>query len=1021
MASVDRPNFGRLRRFCCAVRFQLAYSSLNSYSFYNTNGVRRMHVAQKLYPKCISHLGLLKHQSSILSGHSARFRVLSAVSGFPQNGEADVPQSSVLRDGAEYVSNERIRDFERLRLYLTSAPTKKLAPELLVSLYDSVRVSSQFKSFSATQLSTLISILGSSSLPPDAPRIRNNYVDGTSNTSAYWSHVLCIADDKKALGFLLNDGDHYWAMWAWLALSRSGEHVKALSNASKHYNQIWQKTKFPDILVPYLETLISTGSSEHLQTAVVDLCNILGVHTNLHGRSLKLIWDIFLSSSTALTPSMKTSILHALWSRSTMSHTTVQRSNYMATHMFNPLTKRHERLPLDIAHLIASLGAPLFPFFLVSVPLSVQRWARRQTAAALSPSCSDEVRWTNFSLFALNQAARKGLGNRIPTLDPNFAGSDLNDWHIVLTLSILENVVNSYMVSAQGSELCSLSGALWERWMSFKADRPIFVSRAVVSSFLRLAARTQDTYILDQCYRYSIDHALWQTNPDHTAADRAQIEALIGFHFAAFIRCHGRRWADILHFLDVQKDLSVSGSHADFVIQRLSSLDIEIAFEFYEFCISHSVPVGVDITTMLATAMAPVRVHVVFPMLERGLNHAQMEKVLLALLDTLRTQRHQYLNPASGRILGRALCKLLQSKAPVVRIKYPLRYSLLRLVASNCATDAIRIVELVDEGAPSFLSARFLHRLLGIFLRHRQYTLAGRLYYIMKSRSIPSQDRFRRKLILGLMRGGANTFAKRFRSSRSTRSTVERMVTRLEFRGAIPCRTSSDRVLSIVRKYPNDIPSIKSAFSALVLSKRPVAAKRLFQDSLPYLDSPTKVWLGNMFLHRILRRFDKRNMQVVKKLLRAKNYLMMNFGFTGDRITFNILLKGMLRWKNVSSSKTRMLFDDCIRMGYPVGSRWRRINNVPFGTQSLSPPINFGMPMLDPHISFQRHVRPLYKMFIKAFYLRKDVEAAKTVVGILKNEEAENLSRQQYRDRSRLEGLRRRRLTKGTTMSDDNL
>ncbi|KAJ3852309.1 hypothetical protein EV368DRAFT_82650 [Lentinula lateritia] len=980
----------------------------------------RMHVAQKLYPKCIYPLGF-KHQSSILSGHSARFRVPSAVSGLPQNGEADVPQLSVLCDGAEYVSNERFRDFERLRLYLTSAPTKKLAPELLVSLYDSVRVSSQFKSFSATQLSTFISILGSSSLPPDAPRIRNNYVDGTSNTSGYWSYVLSVADDKKALGFLLNDGDHYWAMWAWLALSRSGEHVKALSNASKHYNQIWQKTKFPDILVPYLETLISTGNSEHLQTAVIDLCNILGVHTNLHGRSLKLIWDVFLSFSTALTPSMKTAILNALWSRSTMSHTTVQRSNYMATHMFNPLTKRHERLPLDIAHLIASLGAPLFPFFLVSVPLSVQRWARRQTVAALSPSCSDEVRWTNFSLFALNQAARKGLGNHIPTLDPSFAGSDLNDWHIVLTLSILENVVNSYMISAQGSELCSLSGALWERWMSLKADRPIFVSRAVVSSFLRLAARTQDTYILDQCYRYSIDHALWQTNPDDTAANRAQIEALIGFHFAAFIRCHGRRWADILHFLDVQKDLFVSGSHADFVIQRLFSLDIEVAFEFYEFCISHSVPVGSDITTMLAIGLAPVRVHEVFPMLERELNHAQMEKVLLALLDTLRTQRYQYLNPNSGRILGRALCKLLQSKAPVVRIKYPLRYSLLRLVASNCAPDVIRIVELVNERAPSFLNARFLHRLLGIFLRYRQYTLAGRLHHIMKSRSIPSQDRFRRSLILGLMRGGASTFAKRFRNSRSTRSTVERIVTRLEFRGAIPCRTSSDRVLSIVRKYPNDIPSIKSAFSALVLSKRPVAAKRLFQDSLPYLDSPTKVWLGNMFLHRILRRFDKRNLQVVKKLLQAKNYLMINFGFTGDRITFNILLKGMLRWKNVSSSKARMLFDDCIRMGYPVGSRWRRINNVPFGTRSLSPPITFGIPMQDPHISFQRHVRPLYKVFIKAFYLRKDVEAAKTVVGILKNEEAENLSRQQYRDRSRLEGLRRRRLTKGTAMSDDNL
>ncbi|KAJ3996168.1 hypothetical protein F5050DRAFT_1693048 [Lentinula boryana] len=988
----------------------------DSTSASTNNNACRLHVAQKLSEKRI-HPNLLKFKTSLAVGHSAACHGPNAAAASLARGiTKHVPESTAFCVSAEHASNERVNESEKLRHYLASAPAKKLPSETLITLYESVRIGTQLKTLSAVHLSTLISILGASSLPPDAPRVRRNHVHGVSHTS-YWSQVLCIAEDKKALGFLLNEGDHYWAMWAWIARYRFDKDAQvclasSLSLASIHYRQIWRKTRYPDILIPYFEALLSTGDLEHFNTAVADLCSILGVHSNLHGRSLKLLWDLFLSVPIALTTPMEKDLLEALWKRTTMSHTVVQRSHYMATHMFDPLTKRHQRLPLAIPHLVASLGAPLFPFFRIPVPLSVQQWARRQLSAALSPSCANDLRWTNFSLFALSQVIHNGSNSRTSILDPNSVGFHFNDWHAVLTLSILENVTNSHMSIFQESEVRSILGALWERWLRIETERPIYVSRAVISSFLRLAARTQDNDILDQCYRYAMNHALWDSNLNHTAADRAQIDALVGHYLEAFVLCHGKRWTDILDFFDAQKGLSISGSHADFVIRKFLSLDVGITYEFYEFCASHNVPVGADITTMLAINLAPTRLHDVFSMLECGLDHLQLERVLIALLDTLRTQRYQYLTLTSGRILGRVLRNFLQSRAPSTRMKYALRYAISRLVVSNCAADAIRIVELLNERVPSFLNSRFLQRLLGIFLRYRQFRFAARLYHVLKSKSVTSQNRFRRMLIRGLIKGGASALVRRYRSSGSTSSTLERIFSRLDYRGPVPYRRTSDRALSIIRKNPSDIPSIKYAFAALVLSKRPVAAKRLFQSSLPYLDPPTKNWFGNMFLHRILRRFDKRNIQVVKKLLRAKNYLMANFGFTGDRVTYNILMKGMLRWRNVSITRARMLFDDCIRMGYPAGSRWRRFNDVPFGTQSPVSPLTFGISALDPQISFQRHIRPLYKMFIKAFYLRKDVEAAKTVIGILKSEEAENLLRQQHRDRSRLERFQKAQLNK---------
>ena len=60
---------------------------------------------------------------------------------------------------------------------------------------------------------------------------------------------------------------------------------------------------------------------------------------------------------------------------------------------------------------------------------------------------------------------------------------------------------------------------------------------------------------------------------------------------------------------------------------------------------------------------------------------------------------------------------------------------------------------------------------------------------------------------------------------------------------------------------------------------------------------------------------------------------------------------------------------------------------VPFGTAEGPPPVY--LPEMDSPLSFEKHVRPLYKMFIKAFYRRGDIGAVRTVVRILKAVEAE--------------------------------
>jgi hypothetical protein len=112
----------------------------------------------------------------------------------------------------------------------------------------------------------------------------------------------------------------------------------------------------------------------------------------------------------------------------------------------------------------------------------------------------------------------------------------------------------------------------------------------------------------------------------------------------------------------------------------------------------------------------------------------------------------------------------------------------------------------------------------------------------------------------------------------------------------------------------------------------------------------------------------------------------------------------------IDPPKLKALFDHMTRAGYIIiGGKGR--DRAPFATPL--PSKKMPLPDLPPFISFERHVRPLCKMFIKAFYLRGDVQAAKTVVGILKVKGTVALRQRETRNRARLRGLWRAKEIKG--------
>jgi len=631
-----------------------------------------------------------------------------------------------------------------------------------------------------------------------------------------------------------------------------------------------------------------------------------------------------------------------------------------------------------------------------------------------------EIRWNN--LLSLSTHMFFGVvglySQPCVTLD-----QDNVYWRTALVLGTINEALSSssHDLGPVSEYVRGISYSLWQIWKENAAKQitqPIDIVRAYVSAFLRIVAKSKDVRLKDDCFLYCQEHALWVYRQDNTPAMKSQAIDTVVAYILADISCAKSSWPDLYGAIArVLPDVTWQNDVTDALLHYYAFQNISMAYDLYLYSKESAITVSSSSLHALGLSLASFEQwSLLAPILENEtFSREQTEQLLGAYLRVFQVHRHEYANRPFVALLGRIANKLYAQVPPPPSLKYPLRYFFSIMITTHNSSDAIKLIKAIQRTTPDFFTMRLVLRLVLQLVRRQQSSIAVDLYNLFRhgppSRSV---DGTRRKLTLKLSQSGSRKLARRVDQTRHDRSGLrsgrESLAQAVDFRTVPLSRDLCRHILPGVALAPTHGPTIRHAVTLLIRAKRLFLARKLFRDSLPHLDLKTKTAIGNIILHGPMYSLDLRNHRLVRHVLRTKDLLIDEFGFVPDRTTVNIILKAMLRWRSVfDASHVKQIFDQMVHQGYPVPDRWRCKHRVPFNTPQ-SATSGLSDMALPPHISFTRHIRPMYKLFIKALYLRNDRAAAKVIIGILKMVEIEHMRELEKRNRARREGIIKKKL-----------
>ena len=375
----------------------------------------------------------------------------------------------------------------------------------------------------------------------------------------------------------------------------------------------------------------------------------------------------------------------------------------------------------------------------------------------------------------------------------------------------------------------------------------------------------------------------------------------------------------------------------------------------------------------------------------------------IALLGRLRNGAVRGLPEDMATTLGRAMRDVAMGQSYLVHARQ-WEWNMSVLARSNCASLAVDVALVLAERHPQLCSRRWWTAFMHQLCNQRLFCITLRLI-----RGMPKLHDAQRAMCLGLIR----------RLAHASKPHLARQAWDLLAPGRVPApimlmKTVGFQELGLTKQdtrpiipflFPLGQPR-HSSLKAYLLGLRLLCrselhrpAKRLYKyiQSTGF-DPALKGVASNTLLTGFLRHSRRRNARQLRDLLKLLNRLVTEDGFVPDRVTLNILLKSILRWRiPVDSQKLRVLFDRVVSSGYPTSyfdptPKWQlrlvmHKTELPFGTPTVLvrplPPMVRGSSALGGPLEFERHVRPLYKMFVRAFRDRKDWEAAVTVGRIL--------------------------------------
>ncbi|EKM78601.1 hypothetical protein AGABI1DRAFT_107127 [Agaricus bisporus var. burnettii JB137-S8] len=850
------------------------------------------------------------------------------------------------------------------------------------------------RSLDAEQSSELLCLLGTISDDGSGSKYHSAWKNKgrgwvSLDVDGCWEEVVEIAEEKEKLGHVFGERENYWSMRAYLGRLRLVDSPDHRTMATAYYARIPRHSQNEQIVfVPYLDTFLSLPLSPEFYNALDILLGTLTKHQDPDPDVLNLFWKVILRRGNELPLICQSKILGLMRHR-------------------HRKTSKEEFILLGLDDIVTALAASIFsnPSSL-AFPVDLSAWIEDSVCASLvEEKIPIGERFNNLILVAM------WLVPGVPSTSPlSGTASQSYEWRAITGLAVLERFLHQ-RTRRKSEDLQNLIRLFWRCWKKNAfLTRPKQIDCIVMTSFFKAAVYLEDVKLFSACVNYVSQQGLWTTAQDDDR-DTRQVEQLYGSFTTGVFAFKGQFRTKLMSLVaDTSISFSQRTRYILIVLQQLIDHDVGFAHQFYCDCLSQGISIPPEAALPLVQQLALLQQwdDVISFLRTSRLNNISLEQLLETMLSVFHYTRQESAVPVVAQTIGDMLSHLY-SAAPIPgRLKFPVRFFLPVMITSQHPKLAIQLLESFTRKNPVMFTARFYLRIIETLLDHRQPSLTAivlRLAATSLQITPGALEALRRKTFRGLIHIGARRLALEIMTVHPTRQHVRDRFVRLYAR-----RPSHSVKLALFKLLPSlCTPSagrstILSAIQVLLRNRHFGLARRLIQQSCKHMKSRDLTTICNVYLHGPLRCWNMRGGRLVRHVLRTKDFLERQYGFVPDRATVNIVIKTMLRWRLfMDSRKVRSLFDHLIRNGYPSSERWNTVNGVPFGT----PPggMTLSLTGVRQNMSFKRHVRPLYRMFIKELFLRKDSWAARQVVGILKEVGISAMEQKEYRERVRRLGI----------------
>lgn len=739
--------------------------------------------------------------------------------------------------------------------------------------------------------------------------------------------------------------------------------------------------------IPYLKALLSVKKQDAVLEAAAWLCYLMKRDIYCTPSLLGVFWDVVLNADKALPDPIKERVMDVITQRLTLPVDFPEEARIrFASLPPEPeadTPESHASFCLTASDLVRQVVRILFPRVTPSLSgtasqVAIQEWAYAETQRMFSPSSRIEFRWRNLVYLALaNTHSSLHSLSIAPTLQAiDNRHPSAVDFRIVAAIALVERVTNVWGVTP---DLHGLIRALWASWVDIANNdahaHPALV-RPLLGTFFRLATRARDASLVISSVRLA-SVGFWQFDLGDDSA-RSQAQLLAVEYLAAAVVSGDTLWERIV--TELPPYIVFPQWHPMLLsktILHIVRVDTQRAVDVYNLWRRY-LPVP-DLSAPLGLMLVQEgRVDLAIPMLS-DVNFTG--PFLGTILRPFAKQGNRYIDLEFAAILAKALPNVFKSEAlpQTSAARRDVSWVFAALACSGQAPAAISTFKVVYNRDPGFFKDHVVRTFLRTLLRHRQFSGAAEIAKLFP------HTRWQQFVLLGLVRkGSAPRVETRLGGSDRPRWLTD-VVARV--RSGRRHRAAGLLRLWVTRRSrtPRDV---RNGLKVLARARGPALAQRLFSKVCKLHDKGTQTALGNVILDGHVAHAKSRGARHVKGVLCALRVLVQEHGFVPDRVTTNIIVKAALRWCSVlDAALVRRLFDYFVWNGYPGES-----GGVPFGSSDAaiaeaSAVLGTPIPMPKSKTSFARHVEPLYKMFIKALYLRKDVAGARKVVGILKDAE----------------------------------